>query len=220
MPPFRRTCDNARRNEARYAAAANPDPMAKSRSQATRGGGPRPVPFYVWLLAGVLLGLGLAGVALYKDWVPALRGGDGPQPNPQASAARGGDDGVAAEPAKPAEAKPRFDFYTVLPEMETVVPDAEIAAEAAKPPAGDPAPAADARLFLQAGSFRSQSDAEQMKARLALLGQRAAVVAVTVNGATWHRVRVGPFGAARELDDARRTLADSGIEAIALREAR
>jgi cell division protein FtsN len=59
-----------------------------------------------------------------------------------------------------------------------------------------------------------------MKARLALLGQRAAVVAVTINGTTWHRVRVGPFGNARELDDARRTLADSGIEAIALREAR
>jgi cell division protein FtsN len=194
--------------------------MAKSKSQATRGGGPKPLPFYVWLLAGVVLGLGFAGFALYKDWVPALRGGDGPQPNPQAAAARGGDPGVAAEPAKPAETRPKYDFYTVLPEMETVVPDAEIAAEAAKPPAATPEPPADARLFLQAGSFRSQGDAEQMKARLALLGQRATVVAVTINGTTWHRVRVGPFGNARELDDARRTLADSGVEAIALREAR
>lgn len=194
--------------------------MAKFKSQATRGGGPRPLPFYVWLLTGVLLGLGLAGVALYQDWVPALRGNDGPQPNPQAAAARSSDPGVAAEAAKPSETRPRFDFYTVLPEMETVIPDAQIAAEAAQPAPESPTATGDARLFLQAGSFRSPADADQLKARLALLGQRAAVVAVTVNGATWHRVRVGPFGGARELDDARRTLADSGIEAIALREAR
>lgn len=193
---------------------------ARSKSQATRGASERPVPFWIWLLVGIGLGLALAGVALYKDWVPSLRGGDGPQPNPQAAAARGSDAGVAAEPAKPAEAKPKYDFYTVLPEMETVIPESEIKAEAAQPaPATDPAGTPPARLFLQAGSFRSQPDAEQMKARLALLGQRAAVVSVTVNGATWHRVRVGPFGSARELDEARRTLADSGVNAIALREA-
>ncbi|MFN7552180.1 MAG: SPOR domain-containing protein [Pseudomonadota bacterium] len=194
--------------------------MAHSKSQATRGGGPRPLPFYVWLLTGVVLGLGLAGVAMYRDWVPALRGGEGPQPNPQAAAVRGSDPGVAAEAAKPAETRPRFDFYTVLPEMETVVPDAQIAAEAAQPAPDSPTATSDARLFLQAGSFRSPADADQLKARLALLGQRAAVVAVTVNGATWHRVRVGPFASARELDEARRALAESGIEAMALRAAR
>jgi cell division protein FtsN len=192
---------------------------ARSKSQATRGASERPIPFWIWLLVGIGLGLALAGVALYKDWVPALRGGDGPQPNPQAAAARGSDAGVAAEAAKPAEAKPKYDFYSVLPEMEVVIPDSEIKAEAAQPqPAPDAAGTAPARLFLQAGSFRSQPDAEQMKARLALLGQRAAVVSVTVNGATWHRVRVGPFGSARELDEARRALADSGVSAIALRE--
>jgi cell division protein FtsN len=194
--------------------------MAKSKSQATRGGSTAaPLPFWVWLLGGVVLGLGLAGFALYKDWVPTLRGGEGPLPNPQAAAPKGSDAGVAAEPA-PAESKPKYDFYSVLPEMEVVVPDAEIQAEAARPaPATDPAqPAGAQRLFLQAGSFRSQPDAEQMKAKLALLGQRASVVAVTVNGATWHRVRVGPFGNARELDEARRTLGDNGVDAIALRE--
>jgi cell division protein FtsN len=193
--------------------------MAKSKSQATRGGGPQPLPFWIWLLAGVVLGLLLAAFALYKDWVPALRGGDGPQPNPQAAAPRGGDAGVAAEPAKPADARPKYDFYSVLPEMEVVIPDAEIKAQAEQAPSAvDPTSTAPARLLLQAGSFRSQPDAEQMKAKLALLGQRASVVAVTVNGATWHRVRVGPFASARELDEARRTLADSGINAIALRE--
>jgi cell division protein FtsN len=193
---------------------------ARSRTQATRGAGERQVPFWIWLLVGIGLGLALAAVALYKDWVPALRSGVGPQPNPQAAAARGSDAGVAAEPAKPAETKPKYDFYSVLPEMEVVIPESEITAEAAQPPPAPDAHAstAPARLFLQAGSFRSQPDAEQMKARLALLGQRAAVVSVTVNGATWHRVRVGPFGSARELDESRRALAESGVSAIALRE--
>ena len=40
--------------------------MAKSKSQATRGGGPRPLPFYVWLLTGVVLGLGLATLDIVK----------------------------------------------------------------------------------------------------------------------------------------------------------
>jgi cell division protein FtsN len=194
--------------------------MAKSKSQATRGGQQaKPVPFWIWLIAGVGLGLALAGVALYRDWVPSLRGGSGPQPNPEAAAPRGGDAGVAAEAAKPADTRPKYDFYSVLPEMEVVIPEAEIKAQAEQPPAPAPeAGAPTARMLLQAGSFRSEPDAEQMKAKLAMLGQRASVVAVTVNGANWYRVRVGPFASARELDEARRTLADSGIEAIALRE--
>ena len=68
------------------------------------------------------------------------------------------------------------------------------------------------------GSFRAGPDAEEMKAKLALLGLRAGVVAVTIDGTTWHRVRVGPYATARELDEARRTLSANGIEAIALRE--
>ena len=57
-----------------------------------------------------------------------------------------------------------------------------------------------------------------MKARLALMGLRAQVVTVRINDATWHRVRVGPYVSARELDDAKRTLESNGIRAIALRE--
>jgi cell division protein FtsN len=206
--------------------------MSRKNQQATRGGAERPtVPFWAWLTLGVLIGVGLSAFALWQDWVPALRGVDGPQPNPQASAARPGDPGVAPETTAqpPATTKPSFDFYQILPEMEVVVPDTELAAQAAAqaqqpatptmpPAAGDVAPAAGAALFLQAGSFRSQADAEQLKARLALTGERASVVPVTVNGVAWFRVRVGPYADAVALDNAKRQLAANGIDAIALRQ--
>ena len=95
--------------------------------------------------------------------------------------------------------KPRYDFFTVLPEMEVVVPEQELSRKADK---ADPAHQYDSRkprinYILQAGSFRNATDAEQMKARLALLGSMATVQKVTVNGQTWHRVRIGPFQGAR-----------------------
>lgn len=191
--------------------------MARKGGQARRGEERTQMPAWAWVLCGVVLGLALSAIALYKDWVPVVRERDAPRPNPQAQAPRDGaaEPGVA-DPNGRAPAKPKYDFYTVLPEMEVVIPESEVTAEAARPaPEAEPG----ARYFLQTGSFRSSEDAEQMKARLALLGLRAQVVTVDINSQTWHRVRVGPYVSARELDDARRTLAGNGFEAIALKEA-
>ena len=41
---------------------------------------------------------------------------------------------------------------------------------------------------------------------------------VTVNDATWHRVRVGPVGSAREADDMRNRLADNGIDSLVMKD--
>lgn len=184
--------------------------MARRNSQAKmrpsgNGAGGKQVPWWIWFLGGLFCGLGLSALVLMKQWAPQLRGGEAQVAKPAAPA-----DAPAANPDKP-----KYDFYSVLPEMEVVIPDEEVAAQAQRPEAAAPT---GQRLFLQAGSFKGGPDAEAMKARLALLGQRASVVAVTVNGATWHRVRVGPFSSARELDDARRALDANGIAAIALRE--
>jgi cell division protein FtsN len=188
----------------------------KSPQQATRGSNGRDaVPAWIWILTGVVLGLALSAVAYYKDWMPREAG---PQPNPTATAAKSGEGEVAPAGNGGADSKPKYDFYSVLPEMEVVIPEAEVTAEAAKPEAPASAETAGMRYLLQTGSFRAVDDAEQMKAQLALLGLRAAVVAVKINDTPWHRVRVGPYGTARELDEARRTLEAAGIESIALKE--
>ena len=179
-------------------------------------------PAWLWLLIGVVLGLGLAGFAWMKNWWPD-HAGAGPQPNPAAQAPSASEPAVVDErPAKPA--KPKYDFYSVLPEMEVVIPDAEVRAKAQEQKAQPAKPTAAAetaglRYWLQAGSFKDTKQAEELKAKLALLGLRAQVADVTINGTPWYRVRVGPYGNAGDLDAGKRELESNGMTAIALKEA-
>ena len=193
----------------------------RSRKQATRGGSRPAVPAWIWLGVGVLLGLIVAVVFLGSDWAPMLRKKSGPQPNPEAVAPRESD-----PPLVEARDKPRknYDFYSVLPEMEVVIPDAEISAkaraEAAQPAPSSTTPAvsATARYLLQAGSYPSAQAADEVKAKLAILGFVAQITPVTINGKTWNRVRLGPYASASDLESAKAALADNGFNAIALKE--
>lgn len=193
---------------------------SRSRKQATRGGSHAAVPAWIWLGVGVVLGLVVAMLFLGSDWAPMLRKSTGPQPNPEAVAPRESD-----PPLVEARDKPRknYDFYSVLPEMEVVIPDAEISAkaraEAAQKSSPSTTPAsANARYLLQAGSYPSAKAADEVKAKLAILGFVAQVYPVTINGKTWNRVRLGPYASAGELETTKAALADNGFNAIALKE--
>lgn len=208
---------------------------AKAKPQAQRPSDrPEPWPAWLWLLIGAVAGAGLSAVVLLRDWLPLKH--SGPTPNPAATAPKPTEPAAADHaPPKPLETKPKYDFYTVLPEMESVVPESELKAKppaptpppapngsATAPPAGTPAapndPAAAGRFFLQTGSFKDTPSAEQQKAKLALLGLRAQVVDISINGVTWHRVRVGPYAAASDLDGAKRSLEANGMSGIPLKE--
>ena len=191
--------------------------MAKRNSQAKmrpsgNGGGGKQVPWWIWFLGGLFCGLGLSALVLMKQWAPQLRGGEAQVVKPAAPA-----DAPAANPDKP-----KYDFYSVLPEMEVVVPDAEVKSAAATPPAADAQAATNAtqRYMLQAGSFRTSADADALKARLTLMGVGATVSVqeVNVNGTEYFRVRIGPFADLHGVDAAKRSLEGNGINAIALRE--
>ena len=109
-----------------------------------------------------------------------------------------------------------FDFYNLLPEMEVVVPDEEITGAPGKE--GGKRVEQPGTYLLQAGSFRKQAQADQLRAKLALLGLETRVQAVSVNSAqTWHRVRVGPFSNLADLNQARSLLKQNGIDAILIR---
>lgn len=203
------------------------------RESDTRSGWPA----WVWLGIGVLLGITVSAVMLAKDWVPMLHKKNLPQPNPEAAAPKESEQAVADESKKPAAPKKTYDFYSVLPEMEVVIPDAELSAKAraeqqrqqqamaqSQNPQANPAvppPPGDAGMhyFLQAGSYPDAKGADEQKAKLALLGFTAKVQPITINGKTWNRVRVGPYASASELETAKKSLADSGVNAIALKEA-
>lgn len=192
---------------------------AKRRSagnrRSTNRNNPGGIPAWFWLLGGILIGLGMAVFMMFKGYLPDIKQHlptvDSISSGPAESAL------VEDEIAEPK--KPRYDFFTVLPEMEVVVPEQELSrkADKAEPLNDTLTNNGQDSYILQAGSFRSASDAEKMKAQLALLGSIATVQKVTVNGQTWHRVRIGPFLGAREADKMRRMLSDNQIDTLVMK---
>ena len=84
-----------------------------------------------------------------------------------------------------------FDFYTVLPEIEQllpaqqgvetqVTPSAKGAPE--KPPAQEKEPSSQSHYMLQAGSFREADAADHLRAQLTLAGYRPIKQQVTIQG--------------------------------------
>lgn len=121
----------------------------------------------------------------------------------------------AAAPAAPApgEGDKKLSFYDLAPK-----PAAPTAPAVAPKSAGTPLPATatedgKARYLLQTGAFRSETDADAMRARLALLGYDAKVSTAEKDGATLYRVRIGPIAKLEDMNRARATLAQAGVEA-------
>ena len=165
-----------------------------------------------WLLLLVGVGIGAVGVMLTQMLAHRADGRSGLANlfstirRPAAVAQK------APEPAKPP--KPTFDFYTILPETETVLPD--WSAKGKSPPPSKPEKGVS--YILQAGSFAGYDEADQLKARLALAGMVAQIQKVTIEGrGTYHRVRLGPYESIEQLDTAARQLQKLGIKAIRLK---
>lgn len=90
----------------------------------------------------------------------------------------------------------------------------------AAPASAVPAPTAGSGYLLQVGAFPDAGDADALKAKLALQGFVANVQTVQVGGQTFHRVRLGPYRSATELESVQNRLAGAGYKAIALKEGR
>ena len=80
------------------------------------------------------------------------------------------------------------------------------------PAAADAAPEEKIIYFLQAGAFREIDDAENTRAKLALLGFEAAISEKTNDSGLLYRVRIGPFPQIENMNKARAKLSDSGID--------
>jgi cell division protein FtsN len=108
--------------------------------------------------------------------------------------------------------KPKFDFYKILPGQEEPVTDRDLKSAAAKQ-AEKPGAARDL-YFVQAGAFQNPADADNLKARLALMGLQASVEPANLpDKGTWYRVRLGPYTQLDEINRVRQTLAQNSIDA-------
>jgi cell division protein FtsN len=201
-------------------------PIARTR-RAARGG------TLLGIFIGLIMGLSLAaGVAFYLG-----RAGLTTAPLTPGGAAKDGaragksDSGVASA----APDKPRFDFYKILPggeepkapsERRTVEKldrpadkalPAPIAKAPDKEPAKDAAKPAD-RFWLQAGAFNGESDAENLKARLALAGWEAVIQTVPLaDNSVRYRVRLGPYDNTDELNRIKGELGKGGFDVAVIR---
>lgn len=186
----------------------------------------KPVPGYIWMLAGLAIGL-FVSFLLYLDKQPAeqvsftdavkqelkkAREQQEKQANEQGS--EGGED-TSGNSGK----KPRFEFYTILSELEVFVPEPEVKTSAPKPEAQlqtNAAASSSKQYLLQAGSFKNNEDAERLKASLALLGVQSSIQNVTINQDSWHRVRIGPFSNPVLLRETLSTLKQNNIHAMTM----
>lgn len=199
----------------------------------------------IGIVIGLMLGLLLAvAVAFYLNKgpkpfadktgrgdkvLPGKNTGDNSDPNRPLY----GKDAKTASPAKsatpPNEEEKRFSFYEILPGKEEVI-DPKKALEGAREearaaPKADPAKPLDASAaipketyFLQAGAFGSPGDADNQKAKLALMGFEARVESVDVEGkGTMHRVRIGPYNKLDDINRVRSTLTQNGVDASLIR---
>ncbi len=204
----------------------------KNRSSRKNGGSR--VAGLVTFIAGLVTGLCVAvGFVLVKG-LPDLLSTSGDQQPVVITTAPGKDKRQAAVDQKEQSAdettanatpSPRFDFYTILPEMEVSVPEWE--SEASESSAKESAAAETSPVgkedgvesyILQIGSFREPDEAERVKAQLAMLGVTTEVQRVVIDGGdVWHRVRAGPYRDAGELKQTRQRLIENDIDFMLLR---
>lgn len=188
--------------------------MARFRSpQATRnksGGG-----FLLGVFIGLFIGLGIAlAIAFYLNKTPLPF-----TAKTQPSAEKDEQGGTApAIPGMPeagtaATATPKFDFYKILPKGEETLTEKQLK-ESARAAAKDKAASANNVYFVQTGSFQNPAEADNQKARLAILGIDSSVHPAALPGkGTWYRVRVGPYTKLGDINRVRQTLAQNGISA-------
>ncbi|MDD5274804.1 MAG: SPOR domain-containing protein [Methylovulum sp.] len=127
----------------------------------------------------------------------------------------GAADPKKAPPPKPVEdAKPKpphFEFYTVLPDKEVVVPEHEIKTRSREERVGK---AKESHYVMQAGSFKSLREADQLRAKLALMGIESKVEKAKIGDTVGYRVKLGPYTQVGSVDLVRNRLRKNGIDAI------
>jgi len=197
----------------------------------------------IGFIFGLVVGLGVAlGVAVYVTKVPvpflnkgAMRTGD--QDAAEAQKNKNWDPNAPLAGKSPARVAAPASAASVSEAAPAPVADARAPASAAKAaaskpegkpgadPLGDLAAAKAAAAgsvdpfdyFVQAGAFRTQSDADAQRAKLAMIGWEARVSEREQNGRAVFRVRIGPFAKRDDAEQLKEKLAGAGVESALVR---
>jgi len=178
--------------------------------------------FLFGMFVGVMIGLAVSlAIAFYlnRTQIPFIAGAkpQAPEKNGKAPAKPPAIAGLpqGSPTPPPSGEKPKFDFYKILPGQEEQVTEREVRERlrSARSQQGQPEAVKDA-YFIQAGSFQNPADADNQKARLAILGFESSVEPANLpDKGTWYRVRLGPFNKIEDINRIRQALAQNGIDA-------
>lgn len=164
------------------------------------------------MLFGLAIGLSVAFAIYVKDRSPAPTARTAA--SRQAPAPDDVDHNDEAKAADAAAGKPRFDFYSMLPNFEVVIPEQEPDVRVDSAPQAVEKPGT---YVLQAGSFSEYRDADRRRAELALHGIESRIQRVSIDDRTYHRVRIGPITDLEELNVTRSRLRQANIDVLRIR---
>lgn len=102
---------------------------------------------------------------------------------------------------------PSYDFYSILQGKQISNGTANNKQSSTMP----------TQYYVQAGVFSDQDSANDMKARVALLGLDSSIRSQQQNGKILNRILIGPFTSESAADDTLNQLSDNGIKAILLK---
>jgi cell division protein FtsN len=222
--------------------ATKKKPAPKRGASRYQAPAKKPVPGWFWLICGLVVGGFMVFLFSLEPGSDEIKRVKAEQAAAQAAKAK------ASAPVSREPEKPKYDFYTLLPESEVILPPQPI--EPTPPPVAEQKPVtpeeaakidaarAEAALngqvpppppvvakapttsqfFLQAGSFRRKDDADSLRAQFILLGQSVRVESGKVREETWHRVLVGPYATREQLGQAQKSLAASGFSNLLLQQ--
>ena len=133
------------------------------------------------------------------------------------------------------EISPVFDFYTVLPESEMLLPisnksalmtsstkesygaSRKEAATISKNPEKSELMHKSRKYLLQAGSFLNAEDADRLSTQLLLAGQQPQIIKTKIGSESLHQVQLGPFETNNSIEQAKKILNNFKIDGLLLR---
>lgn len=182
--------------------AARSNSPSKKRPSASRGqdqGNEKSA--LVWFGLGVVCGLFIS-LLMFLAWQSQNSN------NTASKAANSSQSSPKKVPSKPqaSNKEPEFEFYNMLPDDKVVVDSTPTASTKAKK-----------IYYLQASSFSSFKQADQVKARLILQGMDVDIrSSKSSSGKTWYKVVTGPYQTRSKMAAAKSKLVNQGLNPLVL----
>lgn len=108
----------------------------------------------------------------------------------------------------------QYDFYTILPEAEFVIPDHEVKTRKREERVGKAK--LGVQYSIQAGAFRQYKDADSLKATLIMMGFAPKIEKATIGLTVWHRVKMGPYNQLISVDAIQSRLKSNDMDALVI----